>query len=226
MSIALSIPIDSGNVDEYAHGMDIEKIVRERISEARDKDTKGRGGNPRSWRQIAADAETDYNHLSKFVRGETWMDVRKLAPVCSALGVDVSWLFGGNLQTKDARPKVPVIRSGRFPVDAQPDKLMQEIAVLSLDESPNLSNDPMARWIRLDEDFGEYRIGGQVLITPSFPAKIGDEVAAVVDRRLELGRLQSAAGVQVLVVGNRIYAGAEFRVVAPFVIYFKATAQK
>lgn len=226
MNATLAVPIESGSLDEYAVGMDIETIIRERLAEAHEKDTKGRAGKPRSWRQIAADAGTDYNHLSKFVRGETWMDVRKLVPVCRALDIEVSWLLGGHLQSKDIRPKVPVIRSGRFPVDVQSERLPQEIPVLSLDESPNLSNDPLAYWVRLDEDFDEYRRDGQVLLTPSFATAPGGEVAAIVDRRFVLGTLQQIGGSLALQVGRRLYSNSEFRVIAPFAIYLKATAQR
>jgi transcriptional regulator with XRE-family HTH domain len=221
-----TIPVERQDADGYTTGMEIESLVRDRLRQAIAMDRKGKSGNPRSLRQIAADAETDYNHLSKFTRGETWMDIRRLAPVCKTLDIEISWLFGGYLQSEAPKSKVHVIRSGRFPLDCPPEKIPQEIAVLSLDEYPNLSNDPLAYWVRLDENFGDYKQGGQILLTPSFPHDPGMEVAAVVNRKFVVGILQSLSGTPALQVESKIYEAHDFRVIAAIAVYQKITLQR
>jgi hypothetical protein len=208
--------------------MGLVDTMRERLREAWDLDTLARGGEKRTIKAWAAKAGVDADHLSKFLRGDSGMDLDKIAAVAKVMGRDLSWLLGtGHLSGS----LVPVVLSSRYPVNATPDKLPAALAaaaivpgVSSAVEAVNLTGDPLAHWIHLQETFGEYAAEDWTLISPGTEVSNGDAIGAVlaVELRFVVGIFQTFRGVPCLsLASGRLYEPTEFRAVGPVMYHLK-----
>lgn len=195
----------------------MEEEIRERIRLAFANDCRGPRGRPRSVRAVAKEAQVGENHLAKYLRGVTGMEVEKVARVGRILGIEISSLFGVSRQMSGDAARVPVIDAGRFPVasaksGASPDQLQAAIAAASIGEAPNLSGDPRAFWAKMSElGVGDVAPGDWVLVCPGMAPQEGDLAGAVVGLRFVVGRYQLVREVACLVtVEGRILEDGEY----------------
>lgn len=226
----LPLPIARAGPSEYRAGMrTLDDKIRDRLRDAHAKDRRGRAGRPRSIRQLAADAGLTENHLGKYFRGETGMELEKVQQVAAALGVEVSWVLGGTRQVSGSGlvARVPVIDSGRYPVSAVPERIQAEVEALAFGDAVNLSDDPKAHWVRLQEAWGEYSAGDWILLAPSVQTQPGDSVAAILAGRFVVGRLQVFRGAECLVLPQgSIHEPTTYRVLGPIHHHLRRTLSR
>lgn len=218
--LAADVFVERGSARGYCQAMNLDESMRQRILDAMDQDTKGRRGRKRSIAQIAEEAAVELgtdptalaDQLRKYRTGQTGISLERRIAVAKVLGHDLLWLLGGTRHLSGNRAGVPVIDSGRYPVNATPEArqtALLQAAAGSQEENP--TTDPDAHWVRLQDTFGDYRSGDMVLVSPQEQRR---DVAAIVRGRFVVGVITPFKGDDCLVVPpNEIHASSDYAVV-------------
>ncbi len=219
-----TVSVVDGMGSGYVPGMTLEDTMRARLEEALALDNKGRGGKPRSKQQLAEDAGVDADHLRKFFRGDSGMDLEKIAAVARALGRELLWVIGGTRQLSGLS-FAPVVDSSRYPVDTPGDKIQDALeAAAAGTTGPNMTADESAHWVRLHEGFGDYKVADWVLLSPKTECRYNEDIGAValVSRRFVVGVFRLFRGEECLIVApSELYGPGEFRKIGPVVYHLE-----
>jgi hypothetical protein len=191
----------------YALGMDLKNKVRERLDKAiRAWVAEGKGQPRRSRRQAAELAKVSYDHLSKFlVPDGPWLDIEKIAAVCTVVGVEVSWLFQDTERNTNDRSKpLPIIALSRVRAMARREDVINDI-LKNGGEGPSYpTNDPQAFWLDIDQKIEGYELGARAAILPGFKVLHGDLVAAITQDRATIGKYSvDGKGENVLILDGK-----------------------
>lgn len=177
----------------------LEATIRARLNDVVEKD----GRTPA---ELARLAGLDGDMLRKFLRGDRWMDFRSLAPLAAVLRINVAFLAGGTKALSGTLAEVPVIDSGRYPMDADATTRLREIEERNSGWAANLSSDEEGHWVRLQERFtvGEdvYRAGDLVLVSPGSGPIPGLPAAALIGRRFVIALPGMLDGQEILTVNG------------------------
>lgn len=202
--------------------MDINDKIQAMIRAAYAADTRGKNGKKRTKRLLAKLAGLEESHTQKYLNGKTGMELDGSKRLAEVLGVDVSSVLRGSRHLSGMLPDVPVYASRSYPMDTKP----PTGSANPIGSGPNLTGDDQARWILLDRDFGDYRKGDMVLVSPSSPPKLGKAVAALVGEEVVVGKYQTAKnGDQLGMDSGETLESAEFVRIGPVTHYIRATEQ-
>lgn len=190
----------------------LEETIRSRLKDVIQKD----GRTPA---ELARLSGLDGDMLRKFLRGDRWMDFRSLAPLAAVLRINIAFLAGGQDRLSGTLPEVPIIDSGRYPMDLDAKDRDKALEALKSGEAANLTSDPRAHWVRLQERFtvGQevFRIGDLVLVAPQSSYVPGMPVAAIVNRRFALALPSKLDGIDCLTVNGTPYPTRDCLVLGP-----------